>query len=119
MTLQFLRIANAGELERERVVLRATADVDIGRYVLFSCFAEDKVALSGPIKKAFWFEDKKIKSGDLVVLYSKDGSESEKVTNTGAVSYFYYWESTTPIWTRGSIPVLLLGRTWSFGSPID
>jgi len=118
MTLRFLRIRNPGDLDKERAVLRAATEVDIGRYALFACFADDEVALSGPIRKGFWFEDKKIKAGDFVVLYSKRGSAGEKVGESGATSYFFYWESNSPIWTNGTIPVLLLAASWVFGPAI-
>ena len=118
MTLRFIRIQNPGDLEKERAVLRASTEIDIGRYTLFSCYAEENIPLSGPILKGFWFEDKIIKSGDLVVVYSKNGSAGEKVGRTGATSYFYYWESDEPIWTSGTIPVLLLSAGWDYGPAI-
>lgn len=118
MTLILVRVEAAGDLPSERVILRASSDVDIGRYALFSCSTDDGVPLSGSVLRAFWFEDKKIKSGDFVVVYSKDGTNSEKKGRAGATSYFYYWGSRTPLWTPGTMPVLILCSTWTFGSPI-
>lgn len=119
MTLVLQSVVNVGELERERVVIRATADVEIGHYAVFCCnAADDGLPLAGNVVHAFWLEDKKIKSGDFVVIYSKRGRDSEKTSENGATSHFYYWELDEPLWNKDTVPILLLISSWKRGSPI-
>ena len=79
MTLRLLSIEGSGDIERERVVLRATAEVDIGRYAIFNANKSERgEPYSGNIPYTYWFPFKHIKDGDLVVLYTKEGTKSEK-----------------------------------------
>ena len=118
MSLELRDIENAGDIERERVVMRATKDVDIGLYAVFRCRVGEKGGpYSGPILDGYWFPMKEIKSGDYVVLYTKTGTTSEKKEEK-STSYFYYWHLAKPIWIPDMIPVLVDTPLWSVGKPI-
>lgn len=114
MTFELRGVENIGDLERERVVLRATSEADIGDYAVFRCRASgDEKVLSGNVPAAYWFVDRKVKSGDFVVLYSKTGETGEKTNENGNTSYFFYWGYSKPQWS-GFIAVLVeTGRDWS------
>jgi hypothetical protein len=119
MTLQLLRVEDAGELDRERVVFRAAGETEIGRYAVFRCRASENGApRSGPVPNAYWFPNKIVESNDLVVLYTKAGVISEKKGEAIASSYFYYWRVEEPIWVRGYVPVLVETPTWCRGEPL-
>lgn len=112
MTVDLRSVENAGNLARERIVLRATSDDDIGNYAVFRCFVtSDKVA-AGPVAAAYWFPDRKIKKGDFVVLYSKTGTNSEKKGDTGNTSYFYYWGLDEAQWPKSIAVLALTGSNW-------
>jgi hypothetical protein len=116
MSLQFLRVEGAGDLSQERVVLRASTDVDIGVYAVFRCVSnEEGKVLSGPILCAYWFADRLIKKDDWVILYSKRGTRSQKEGNDGPSSYFYYWGLENPIWTKQTAVVVAPTRGWKLG----
>jgi hypothetical protein len=68
MNVSLESIENAGDYERERVVLRATRDVDIGDYAVFMARSLGHGVQSGPLE-AFWFPDQRVKPGDFIVLY--------------------------------------------------
>jgi hypothetical protein len=112
MNLEIVEVESAGDLERERVVLRATSDVDVGRFaILSSRRTSDGHIAGGNIQSAYWIPDKKIKTGDLVIIYTKVGSSSVK-TSEGSTSYFFYWGLNFPRWTEGFIPILTELSTW-------
>jgi hypothetical protein len=118
MNLQ-LRIVDAGNLEKERVVLTAVTDDDVGQYAVFCCEAtEDGKIYSGDIPKVYWFPSQKMKKGDLVVLYTKEGVDSEKKNKSGTTSTFYYWQLDRPLWQPGFRPVLVHTSNWTVGAPI-
>ena len=113
MNLELRGVENVGDINRERVILRATKDADIGRFAIFKCrTTTDDAVASGYIPAAYWFPDKKIKAGDLVVLYTKEGTRSEKTGEAGN-TYFYYWGRTEPQW-KGHIAALVSTSTWEY-----
>ncbi len=66
MTLE-LKIVDPGDLEKERVVLTATAEDDAGYYAVFRCEeTDDGKVYSGAIPNVYWFPNQKMKKGDLV-----------------------------------------------------
>jgi hypothetical protein len=119
MKLEIRGVENAGELQRERVVLRAKSDTDIGNYAVFMGRAaeDDGAFLSGDVPAVFWFLNKEIKAGDLVILYSKGGTPSSKISESGRTSYFYYWGYSQPQWTKAKALALVETSSWKFGKP--
>lgn len=114
MNLEIISIEGSGDLERERVVCRATKDADVGNYAVFMGRAaeDDGRFLSGAVPSAFWFADKEIKAGDLVVLYTKRGKTSSKTNEKGRTSYFYYWGKDTPQWSENTVAALVETSDW-------
>ena len=62
--------ADPGNLQKERIVLRVRADIDLGEYAVFcSPVSSDGNPTAGHAI-ACWFPDALVKSGDLVVPYT-------------------------------------------------
>jgi hypothetical protein len=91
-------ISDPGNLAKERLVLKVVADGDLNDYAVFRAFSHEKTVLSGNIPNAFWFSPVKLEVGDLVVLYTKGGTDSEKRLPSGRMTYFFYWGLDEPIW---------------------
>lgn len=90
MNIEIVGVKEKGNIDKERIVLKTLSDLDIGFFIIF--FTEkvgDNEFASGP-KQLFWFPNKKINKGDLVVLYSKEGKEAEKLNTNGNTAHFYY-----------------------------
>jgi hypothetical protein len=115
MIFRISEIANAGELKRERIILKAITAGDLGRYAILRAWkGDDGSPLSGSIPNCFWFPDTAVKSGDIVVLYTKEGEDSEKENPSGSKSYFFYWDLESPIWlSKEHTAVLVNTTTWS------
>lgn len=114
MDLNIERVRDAGILETERVVLRAIKNVDIGDFVLSAAETRDELPVSGSLVAAFWMPDKDIKRGNLVVVYTKNGNEREKLNENGNRSHFFYWGRNEPLWKKGeTVPVLSQVEEWS------
>jgi hypothetical protein len=112
MIIEISSIADAGTFDKERVVLKAGADVDIGAYAAFISDVREGKATSGH-KVAYWFPDKKVKAGDLIILYTKAGQDSEKVIAGAQTAHFYYWGLDKPQWgTKKRTLVLLRVSEW-------
>jgi hypothetical protein len=113
MNLDVQKVEAAGDHANERIVLLVTGDANATNYAIFDCRrAANGNLLSGIVKNVFWFPPKLVKSGDFVVLYTKGGVTSEKVTEGGPTSHFFYWGSPTPLWVSGATPVLVETPMW-------
>ena len=119
MRLAIQYIADRGHANKERLVLRVRADTDVGDYILIqSDFQGDSVTTF--TYNTYWFPYKEVKSGDLVVLYTKSGSANEKVLPDGKCVYFFYWGLDEPIWAaEDRAPVLLHAPEWTSKSPVE
>jgi len=112
MRLKLQSLSDRGQPRRERLVLKVVADTDVGEYAVLRAFQESG-APTDLIDGAYWFPDKHVRAGDLVVLYTKPGSPSEKDLLSGATAHFFYWGEEDPLWeTRRYCPVLLHVDDW-------
>lgn len=117
MKLKITAIREPGNLEKERIVMKALAPINVGDYVLLRTGFFDG-SVTNKIHTAFWFPDKDIKENDYVVVYTKNGRDSEKEFK-GVLSHFFYIKLTESIW---DIPersaVLMYAPDWqSFNMP--
>jgi hypothetical protein len=114
MNFVITQIADKGQLDRERIIIRALKDDDIGDYAIFKAkIGTGENVLPGNVPNAYWFIDIQIKAGDYVVLYTKVGKRSEKEISD-AKSYFFYWGLSAPIWDdSGYVALLVSTPDWS------
>jgi len=111
MKLKIKNIKNK-ETDEERVVLTVSEDCDIGKYFIFiSKKINDKIVYTS-IKRPFWFPDKVVKKGDLVVLYTKKGDDSFKENKDGSTSHFYFRNLKSPIHIDNYYALLVESNTW-------
>src|SRR5688500_17539445 len=90
-SIVLLDVRDRGELEKERIVFQVSYNDDIGRYAIFETTASDDEQFSDDIKRIFWFPERPVKTGDLVVLYTKSGNDRIKKNKNGTTSFFFYW----------------------------
>ena len=115
MEIKIRSFADAGSPMKDRLILDVLSDADIGEYlVLYSEASSDGGATAGQ-HAAYWFPDKNVKAGDVVVLYSKSGTNSEKKLEDGRVAHFFYWGCKSPMWgEHGWGAVLMQAKNWNF-----
>lgn len=117
MKVQIQYVAEQGELNRERLVMRVRQDVDIGDFMLVRAgFEGDEVTTD--VSNAFWFPYRRLRAGDLVVVYTKRGSDKQKLLDDGHKAYFFYWGLDSPLWNDDHVaPVLLYAPQWASKAP--
>lgn len=119
MKLEIKSIADGGDPLKERIILRALADLDVGQFAVFKSGvgSSGKEPTSGR-KAAYWFPDGWIKAGDRVVLYTKKGSRSTKQMDDGYTAHFFYWGREDAMWGDRKSGAVLLGISdWQFELP--
>jgi len=118
MNLEISSFADAGDFEKERLVIKVLKDIDIGEYAVFHSRISSEGDPTSGAKKAYWFPDGTARSGDLVVLYTKRGKASTKNLTGGRVARFYYWGLESALWgNRDAGAVVLEVAEWTFESP--
>lgn len=108
MTAEITGIRDAGDLQRERLILRAKSDTDIGNSIVLCAPADGENVYPNAMEVAFWFPDKAVKKGDIIVLYTKEGEEKFKCNKNRTTSYFYYWGLSSPLWKKSKNAVVVL-----------
>ena len=111
MRLKITSIRDAGNIEKERVVLKAESSADVGAFLLIQAGYFDDSVTNG-VEETYWFPDKEVAEGDFIVLYTKSGKMSDKQFRD-VHSHFFYWGLNDPIWKRpNKCPVLMYAPTW-------
>jgi hypothetical protein len=113
MSLSFRGVRDAGNLQKERLVLVADGLTSVGASAIFRAKSGSDAAIYPEVSHAFWFPDLTAKDGDLIVIYTKEGKDSTKENSNGSTSHFFYWDISTPLWTEaGYVPILIKIETW-------
>ena len=97
MDLSIRAIRDAGSKELERIVLRVREDCNVGDFLIMDT-TYDGDRISNKLRHTYWFPDKDVRKGDLVILYTKEGKISEKVNLSGNISHFFYWNLKETVW---------------------
>ena len=107
MNIKFSSIADSGVPADERLILKVLLDTDIGQFVVFRAKARNGSVTTG-VETVFWFPDKAVKAGDLVVLYTKKGVTSEKILKNGNRAHFFHWGISSAIWDDKTMAAVIL-----------
>jgi len=117
MRLQISSVADKGVADKERIILKVLVDSDIGDFVLLQA-GHNENGVTIAVFHTLWFPYKKVSNGDLVVVYTKSGTNSENTIAGGRTAHFFYWGIPTPIWnTKNRAPVLLYAPEWETKAP--
>lgn len=108
MNLQFRNFVARGQYDKERVTFVVKDDLEIGDFAILQCSRDGDRNLTTDVRRAFWFPNKKIQKGDIVVIYSKTGGEKEKALDQGRKAHFYYWDESMPIWDDADLGAVIL-----------
>jgi hypothetical protein len=107
MKIRIKAVRYKGNISSERLVLQVLADADIGAYAVFKTEVSQG-SVSNEIKASYWFPDKLVEAGDLVVLCTKEGVDKEKLNESGSTTHFFYWGKTKPVWNVDNRAAVLL-----------
>jgi hypothetical protein len=115
MKAKLLYVKDKGDLKNERVVLKALARIDIGRYMICDTTYNEDDTVSNKLRHTFWFPDKVIEEGDFVALYTRAGEDREYSNKADTTTYCFYWGIDRTIWNKeGDAAVLFELGSWSF-----
>ena len=99
MDLTIRAIRDAGNAKLERIVLKVCEDCNVGDFLIMDT-TYDGDRISNKLRHTYWFPDKVVKKGDLVILYTKEGKINEKINLSGNTSHFFYWNLKETVWNK-------------------
>ncbi|HGG8853247.1 TPA: hypothetical protein ACJJ1B_004351 [Enterobacter roggenkampii] len=113
MTIEIKYAKDVGNIEKERLVLKATSDDEIGNYVLFDTTYLEDGRVSNEMRHSLWFPDREVKENDLIVVYTKAGKDSKLENKNGTSSHFFYMGLGNSIWNKnGDCAVIMKISSW-------
>ncbi len=106
MNLTLTNITDKGTT-KERLILKALVDLDIGRFAIFRG-EKSATGITNKVYNTYWFPDKQVKAGDLIILYTGKGVSSSRISANGNEYHFFYWGLSSPIWNLRSVATVLV-----------
>ena len=117
MKLKILGIRDAGRLQDERVLFEADDDGNVGAYVVLVSRVVGENRVSSLLRNPYWFPDRDIKKGDLIVLYSRAGTYNAIDNKDASKSHFFYIGSMQPLYQNDADCVIVMeSNPWHFSS---
>lgn len=115
MKVKLAKILDYGDSENERILIEVLDDCDLGNYVLALSNVIDDNRISNKIENVYWLENKELKKGDLVIVYTKrQGTSIHRIENkSGAISYFLFWNLESTLSNKQEKKVVCLETTWT------
>lgn len=93
--------------------MRVEMDEDIGFFAVFRTLVQDD-HITNSVTDVYWFPNKQVRAGDLVILYSKSGTNTERVLKNGNTAHFFYWSKGVTLWKHANYaPTLVSTPEWS------
>lgn len=103
-----------GDLSKERLVLYAEADIDIGKFLVLQTTYIQDGEVSSDVKNTLWLPDQTVEAGSLVVVYTKRGENKIRVNKDQTKTHFIYWGLSDAIWAgEQDCPVIAQVSQWS------
>ena len=116
MKLEILQIKGNSDKEKERVIFKVLQTCNLGSYIVALSQELSDGIYSSRINNVFWFPDKEVKENDLVVLYTKLGSQNSIVNENGTTTHFIYWGLDNTLTSDDKSCIVLLEAKWRFKS---
>ncbi|OLU22492.1 hypothetical protein BVH03_25040 [Pseudomonas sp. PA15(2017)] len=106
MRIKVRSVQDAGNLEKERVVIYALEDGQIGSQILAST-QRHGAGVSNEIYNAYWIPDREIKKDDVVVVYTKSGKNTDRKNKDETRSYFFYMGLDKPTYVNDKVAAVV------------
>lgn len=104
-SFELLGIRDAGDITKERVLMRALEPVSLQNYLA----TNSKTTTDGKLEilndKVFWFPIVSVNAGEYIRLYTREGSYQKTEGRYGealAVYHNFYWNQSNSIWGEGT-----------------
>lgn len=108
MSLSMVKINGGGSVNEEYVLLKATSDCKLKGWVIADSTFDAKGNASNKTRHTYWFQDKLVKAGEYVAVFTRTGKDTEGKMQSGQVCHRFYWNLGTAIWNNDGDTAVLL-----------
>lgn len=113
MKLDIIKILDKGIANQERLWMKVLSNTNLMYFVVFDTSYITPTAISNLPRHAYWCQQKEVKAGDYVVLFTKPGTPSEQRNSDGSTTHFLFWGLANTIWNNaGDCAVLFEVNLW-------
>lgn len=98
MKVEIRSIHGHGDASEEYVIIDVTQDCRMDDYMVADTTFEAGGSISNKVRHTYWFEPVDLKSGDIVVLYTGNGTNESEENDDGSTIYHVYWGLRAPVW---------------------
>ena len=113
MILNINSIKDAGNIEKERIVLSVQRSGDIGDSLIAISRKRDENSISAKLEHVYWLPNQLVKENDLVVIYSKLGKRNQISNNDGSTTFFFYWGLDESL-AKEEYALVLFDTQWTY-----
>jgi hypothetical protein len=99
--LQLVRVRDAGQLDTERVILRAEDALELVEYLVLNAHHSGEKSITDLNRDVYWFPIHQVMAGEYVRLYTRSGVNGMRKGAFGerpAVFHDFFWGKDRPIW---------------------
>ncbi|EQC2549891.1 hypothetical protein ACY3NT_004875 [Enterobacter sichuanensis] len=110
MSLKISVVKNAGELEKERLIIKVTADCNLIDFMVMDCTYDDDGESSNKHRHVYIFPEKEVHADENIILYTRCGTNKTGVWNSenDTVTHRFYWGMDTTVWNGDGDEALIL-----------
>lgn len=115
MELKIKNVIDYGTHGSERVELTVVSNCNLKYYMIADTTYNGQNSISNKMRHVFWFTPQDVKSGDELVVYTKNGINSSEYINGGRnVKYIFYWGLSSYVWNNsGDAAILFKLNNWN------
>jgi len=101
MKVNLLDVYDRGALDKERIHFKALVDIDLAFFIVLDSTINllSPGSIQAGNKGCFWFTSYKVKAGENVVLYSRNGVHSSETRKDGSVFHFFFRGLAQPVYS--------------------
>ena len=89
--INIVTIADSGRVASERLHMVVLRDCNLANYVVLATIALSADRIYAGFRPAYWFSARDVKMGDHIILYSKEGKDSQGYRSDGHINHFFFW----------------------------
>lgn len=115
MLLQISNIIDAGVGAKERIMIKALDNLDIGKHLVLHSVELAPGRLSAKPTNIFWLPDQEVKLGDYILVYTGFGEKRNFINQAGSTTYVYYWGLKNTIFNSPKDSAVIMSiREWAY-----
>ncbi|MDE1645497.1 hypothetical protein [Klebsiella pneumoniae] len=110
MSLKIHGVKNAGEVGKEKLIIKVTADCNLINFMVIDCTYDDEGQSSNKHRHVYMFPEKEVNVGEYIILYTGSGTDRTGVWNrdNDTVTHRFYWGLDTTVWNEDGDEALIL-----------